>query len=259
MSDDSTSQLDTPKQPPTTIPTDHSLYPEHNLFLTETFVFGVFVACLAVIAPVALAGGWLTKAENAVSKASDAVETLVSTAAGAGGVPSAAERPIPHLRRLPNVLPHIIGLLMYAKPLFIDFPYYLLSWVLTICAMPITLLYYILNQLLAPVIILAQVVFDVFIRTPWNALTWVLALLYPVYVFCGIAALVGAVCGLAGAGVGRLGLWLTMRNDLSDDGGIGEPVATDKRSLKGKKKEVRIDESGTGRPRGMRRKVEFAA
>lgn len=158
------------------------------------------------------------------------------------------EKPIPYLRRLPNVIPYILVI-----------PSVLASIVSTLLSFFNTFLLSPLLTLLAPVVILGQISFNIFVRAPFNAFTWFLKLLYPIYVFCGIAVLVGALFALAGAGIGKFGLWLTERPEDNEEGGSGrDRFGRPRRSedWKGKGREMPGEDLG-----GLRRprKVEFAS
>lgn len=164
------------------------------------------------------------------------------------------EKPIPYLRRLPNIVPYIIVIPSIVASITVSVVSTLLSFFNTFLLSPLLTLF-------APAVILGRISFDIFIRAPWNALSWILKLLYPVYVFCGIAVLVGVLFGLAGAGIGKLGLWMTGRTEEeegAEEGGsrfdrLGRPRAFEDR--KGKGRELPVEEfGGTRKPR----KVEFA-
>ncbi|KAG8917313.1 hypothetical protein FRC01_002526, partial [Tulasnella sp. 417] len=173
---------------------------QSSLFMTETFIFGIFVTVVAFAVPIFLAGSWDGKNESVIEVA----KTVAKTAEGF--IPEAEtvrtvviEKPIPYLRRLPNVIPYTLVI-----------PSVLASIVTTLLSFFNTFLLSPLLTLLAPVVILGQLSFNIFIRAPWNAFAWFLKLLYPIYVFCGIAVLVGALFALAGAGIGKFGLWLAV-------------------------------------------------
>jgi len=171
-----------------------------------------------------------------------------------------AAKPVPYLRQLPNLFPYLLSLPYLLRVVFFDWPIAVARPLL----IPISYLFYVLGQLFAPVIILAQVVFDIAIRAPWNAIVWVAGLLYPVYVFCGVAALVGALFGLAGVGVGKLGLWLASTDDGEEWGSAPDPRARNStfplqdRKGKGKAREIKLEEPAEATPKRGRR-VEFAS
>lgn len=167
-----------------------------------------------------------------------------------------AEKPIPYLRRLPNLFPYIISAPLLLRPLIFDWPYAIVSTLVGIFAIPVTYALGVLTQLLAPVIILAQVTFHIFVRTPWNAFMWLMRFLYPIYVFCGIAALVGGLFGLAGAGVGRIGLRLTAKEETTEEEAYEMRSPRSSLSRKGKTREIKREASAERSRRG--RRVEFA-
>lgn len=59
---------------------------------------------------------------------------------------------------------------------------------------PIPILLYIF----APVIVFSELVVDVFVRLPYQLAAYLLDAFYPVYVFCGVACIIGALFGLFG-------------------------------------------------------------
>ncbi|KIO19401.1 hypothetical protein M407DRAFT_30941, partial [Tulasnella calospora MUT 4182] len=172
---------------------------QSSLWMTETFIFGVFVTVVAFAVPVFLASSWDGKNESVVQVAKSVAKTAEGFIPEAETVRTVViEKPIPYLRRLPNVIPYILVI-----------PSVLASIVSTLLSFFNTFLLSPLLTLLAPVVILGQIAFNILIRAPWNAFSWFAKLLYPIYVFCGIAVLVGALFALAGAGIGRVGLWMT--------------------------------------------------
>ncbi|KAL1692139.1 hypothetical protein GGG16DRAFT_112459 [Schizophyllum commune] len=54
--------------------------------------------------------------------------------------------------------------------------------------------------LCAPLIVFASVVLQAFVIAPYNTITWILDLVYPVYVLVGVACIVGGIVG----GIARL-------------------------------------------------------
>jgi len=80
-------------------------------------------------------------------------------------------------------------------PFSFKLPIYLtrLSYQITIRSLqPV---FYILGLVFAPVTIVVRGLVSTFVITPYNWLTWLAGILYPVYVFGGIGFLVGAVVG----------------------------------------------------------------
>ncbi|KAG8946590.1 hypothetical protein FRC04_011568 [Tulasnella sp. 424] len=232
---------------------------QSNLFMTETFIFGIFVTVVAFTVPIFLASTWDGKNEAVVRVAKSVVKTAEELLPEAETVRTVVmdnmEKPIPYLRRLPNIVPYIIVIPSIVASITVSVVSTLLSFFNTFLLSPLLTLF-------APAVILGHVSFDIFIRTPYNAFSWILKLLYPVYVFCGIAVLVGVLFGLAGAGIGRVGLWLTGRTEEAEEGAeeqgsrfdrLGRPRAFEDR--KGKGRELPVEDiGGTRKPR----KVEFA-
>ncbi|KAG9220770.1 hypothetical protein CCMSSC00406_0002630 [Pleurotus cornucopiae] len=56
----------------------------------------------------------------------------------------------------------------------------------------------VLRYLFAPFAVLFEIILEAFIWTPWNLAVGALENLYPIYVLCGIACLVGSFLGLFG-------------------------------------------------------------
>jgi hypothetical protein len=57
--------------------------------------------------------------------------------------------------------------------------------------------------LLAPIGFFVRVILLALVQTPWSWVKWLADLLYPVYMFFGVAALAGASLGLCGAGFAK--------------------------------------------------------
>lgn len=177
-------------------------------------------------------------------KAQAGTAILEGTADAVSTASRQLEKPVPYLRRIPNLLP-------YVKIVAVDWPYALSHSALVI---PTSYVLQLAAHVFAPVILLVRIIFDVAIRAPLSALVWVMALLYPVYVFLGIAVLVGALFGLAGAGVGWFGLWLVQKED-DDDAAVGGIYQTFvQEDVKGKGK---ARESGMTPAPKRPKKVEF--
>ncbi|KII90257.1 hypothetical protein PLICRDRAFT_40462 [Plicaturopsis crispa FD-325 SS-3] len=74
----------------------------------------------------------------------------------------------------------------------------------TVVTWPLPILLY----LLSPVFVLTHILYSTFIETPYNAIVGLAVALYPVYVFVGIAIVLGALVGVSGkiviAGVSAL-------------------------------------------------------
>jgi hypothetical protein len=59
---------------------------------------------------------------------------------------------------------------------------------------PLPIVFY----LLAPIFVFLQVVTDIFVVLPYRTALALLDVFYPVYVFCGVACITGALVGLSG-------------------------------------------------------------
>jgi len=70
------------------------------------------------------------------------------------------------------------------------------TWLLHTFTRPVLFPIPILAYAFAPFTVLAQILFEIFVATPYYVVVYLLDLFYPVYVFCGIACIVGASIGL---------------------------------------------------------------
>ncbi|KAL0956315.1 hypothetical protein HGRIS_002468 [Hohenbuehelia grisea] len=50
----------------------------------------------------------------------------------------------------------------------------------------------------SPVLVLARIFLDLFVWTPWQSLAYFFEILYPLYVLCGVACILGGGVGLLG-------------------------------------------------------------
>jgi hypothetical protein len=55
-----------------------------------------------------------------------------------------------------------------------------------------------ISRLLAPLILVFHIVLDAAVYTPYTIISNLAAALYPLYVFCGVACIFGAVLGILG-------------------------------------------------------------
>ncbi|KAF5368862.1 hypothetical protein D9758_002878 [Tetrapyrgos nigripes] len=74
--------------------------------------------------------------------------------------------------------------------------WHFVTWLIQTTTRPVLLPIPILAFVFAPVIVLGEILFDIFVATPYNVFVYVLDVLYPFYVFCGVACLVGLFIGL---------------------------------------------------------------
>lgn len=125
--------------------------------------------------------------------------------------------PTPYLKKLPDLSPYVLRALGYTKPFFIDLPLAIGRYILLGVYLPIAYLFHTLLAILSPVWVLLEVTVGIFVVAPFNALSWLAGLMFPVYVFCGVAALVGALLGLMGVGIGNAGLYL-VSGEAADTG-----------------------------------------
>ncbi|KAG1740623.1 hypothetical protein EDB19DRAFT_1707963 [Suillus lakei] len=65
-------------------------------------------------------------------------------------------------------------------------------------ATPLLIFVPLTSRLLAPVILVFHIILDAAVYTPYTIISNVAAALYPLYVFCGVACIFGAVLGILG-------------------------------------------------------------
>ncbi|THU93527.1 hypothetical protein K435DRAFT_861443 [Dendrothele bispora CBS 962.96] len=92
-----------------------------------------------------------------------------------------------------HYLPAVYSILSRIAVSFIQ----VFTWIIRTSTAPILFPIPILAYVFAPVTVLAEIFFEIFIATPYYVVVYLLDLFYPVYVFCGIACIVGASIGLA--------------------------------------------------------------
>ncbi|KAJ4469889.1 hypothetical protein J3R30DRAFT_1522484 [Lentinula aciculospora] len=85
---------------------------------------------------------------------------------------------------------------------------------------PLAILFSISLYLFAPAIVFMEALLDVFVFLPYNLAVYVVDAMYPVYVFCGVACITGAVVGMLAR---QLVIWLTDLGRLQTQ--PTEPVA----------------------------------
>jgi len=65
-------------------------------------------------------------------------------------------------------------------------------------ASPLLILVPLISRLLAPVILVFHIILDATVYTPYTIASNLAAALYPLYMFCGVACIFGAVLGILG-------------------------------------------------------------
>ncbi|KAG2130383.1 hypothetical protein DEU56DRAFT_468663 [Suillus clintonianus] len=80
--------------------------------------------------------------------------------------------------------------------------------VLVALATPLLIFVPLISRLLSPVILVFHIILDATVYTPYAIISNVAAALYPLYVFCGIACISGAVLGILGRSL------VTLSNNL---------------------------------------------
>ncbi|KAG8870212.1 hypothetical protein FRB97_000216 [Tulasnella sp. 331] len=215
-----------------------SVHPGMNVYVTETFIFTVVVVVAALSIPIYMSGWGFKEEAVVVAKAAETMaktaETLIAKSAPTLITPQAAEtialavsaattqpavqptlpQATPYIYRLPNIFPYIWPIL---RPIIISVPRAILVFIFNLLYVPVAYTTRFLGKVFAPIFLLLWITFDLFIATPVKAVIWVLTLLYPVYVFICIAALVGALLGLVGVGIGRTGLYLVNSGRSSEN------------------------------------------
>jgi len=72
----------------------------------------------------------------------------------------------------------------------------------------------ILLYILAPFTVFFDIVTTVFVSAPYKTLTYILDAIYPLYVFCGVACIIGCLLGIAG----RVVCWVLVSSvEVEDD------------------------------------------
>ncbi|KAG1750346.1 uncharacterized protein EDB91DRAFT_1046242 [Suillus paluster] len=72
------------------------------------------------------------------------------------------------------------------------------SRVLVVLATPLLIFVPFVSRLLAPLILVFHIVLDAAVYTPYTIISIAVVALYPVYIFCGVACISGAVLGILG-------------------------------------------------------------
>ncbi|KAG2039084.1 hypothetical protein BDR03DRAFT_1090796 [Suillus americanus] len=72
------------------------------------------------------------------------------------------------------------------------------SRIVVALATPLLIFVPLISRLLAPVILVFHIVLDATVYTPYTIISNVAAALYPLYMFCGVACIFGAVLGILG-------------------------------------------------------------
>jgi len=153
-----------------------------SIFNTETFVFILILSGIAVVIP-----------------------ALYFTSPAIGRSEPASPRPPLSLDSTRNSYNQILPYIQYAWSLsFRSIPYFFavpiyfarVSYRITLRFFrPAFFIFDLAALVFAPVTIVVQALISTFIIAPYNWLTWFAGVLYPIYVFCGIAFLVGAGMG----------------------------------------------------------------
>ncbi|KAF8064445.1 hypothetical protein FPV67DRAFT_1672146 [Lyophyllum atratum] len=97
---------------------------------------------------------------------------------------------------LERILPYVVSIfsagLSFASALARFFTVLLSSSLSFFSPLPIIL------YLLAPILVFFDIVTDVFLRWPYQIALYALDAFYPIYVFCGVACIVGVLVGVTG-------------------------------------------------------------
>lgn len=103
-------------------------------------------------------------------------------------------RILPYLLAAPSFIWAIISKVTYGV---VTLTSYASAPVIHLAKIPLPAILYILS----PLIVFCQIIVGVFFLVPYNAIVGFFVAIQPVYVFCGVACITGAVIGLGGRGV----------------------------------------------------------
>ncbi|KAG8986736.1 hypothetical protein FRB94_002955 [Tulasnella sp. JGI-2019a] len=249
-----------------------SVHPGTSVYATETFIFSVIVIIASLTVPLYMTG-WISQKDEAVVKVvkvvSQATETLIakssilptsaptatqnfiSATTVAAQAPTRTPAVPPYLHRLPNIFPYFSPILY---TIFISLPKSVFLFIFNALYVPTAYTLSIVGKLLAPIWILLEVTFDLFILVPVKAIIWLFNLLYPVYVFVTVAAIVGALLGLVGAGIGKAGLRLVNPSGEQSTGDVGHMDAR-ARAIKEREREWELEQERERNSKGKGRET----
>jgi hypothetical protein len=118
---------------------------------------------------------------------------------------------------IPYTIIAIIRLVfLQAVPTFTILIYQALRWMVNPLAVTASMIVVVLK----PIILYGQIMFFVLVQTPVRCILWCLGLVFPLYIFVGVAALFGASIGYGGAGFARallVFLMQTWRSIVGED------------------------------------------
>ncbi|KIM42050.1 hypothetical protein M413DRAFT_27575 [Hebeloma cylindrosporum] len=146
-----------------------------------------------------------------------------------------------------RILPYLSSLFSASKHAF-NLTVSLVKSLLRLSPLPIVL------YAIAPVTVFLDLVVAIFILAPYNAAVYLLDVLFPLYVFCGVACITGGLLGLTGRILCRVVINLIRRRE--------EETGDRARSRAVKKRTVKLEEEdrkGKGKERvspGVQVKLE---
>jgi len=172
----------------------------NSLLHTETFVFIIILSSVAVLIPAL----YFTSPAQLLGRGKSPISPPSHS--------SASRRPPLSLESAREFYNQIIPYLRYARSIVSQLTPYLLavpsfliyltrsSYHLTLrLIQPALYCLYLTFLLFAPIIVLFQTALTTLVLTPYNYAMWLAELVYPIYVFCGIACLVGGGLGVGAA------------------------------------------------------------
>ncbi|KZV88272.1 hypothetical protein EXIGLDRAFT_772890 [Exidia glandulosa HHB12029] len=160
----------------------------HNALSEGVFLSALFVLVVASVPFIfSFASAAKNELEHTHAPAAPQV-TVVSTTTTAG----TGSKPQPVLANLLALWP------------VLNLAFSVLLYTLSLLAAPIIFLVHVVLAALAPFILVVQTTLYVFVLVPWNFVAAVARALYPLYMFCAVACLVGVLLGYGGSLVQKL-------------------------------------------------------
>ncbi|KAH0833908.1 hypothetical protein J3R83DRAFT_11092 [Lanmaoa asiatica] len=109
---------------------------------------------------------------------------------------------------------------------------------------PLRIVWSIIHALLSPIIIVVKIMLDIVLFTPISIIRMFAVALYPVYVFCAVACIIGATVGMFGHYISTAILTILARSKYFARPPISPPAASPSSSQamlrKRKRKSVRL-------------------
>jgi len=182
-----------------------------SVFKSETFIFGLLVLSLAVILPLTLSRYDSTTSSTVALNGTTVLVPAATSSVPGGAVPlltpavpqpqattESTSRPAP----ITYLLPYLFSLLAASLRLVARLPViaYGLGKVLVI--RPLSYPFALILAILRPLTLLLEILYILTLKTPFAIIAWfVREAVYPLYVFTGVAVLLGAAVGLGASQV----------------------------------------------------------